>query len=94
MTQTSLKQWRRAVKHRFLLSAVATMAIIGGAAPAGAQRLGQYPWCSQYQDRSAARSCSYDTQAQCMQTVSGIGGYCFANPNYVYPAGPRRVRRH
>ena len=33
-------------------------------------------------------SCSFNTYGQCMQTVSGIGGYCYRNPSYGH------VRRH
>jgi hypothetical protein len=79
------------MKHRLVLSAAAAaaMMVAGAAAPARAQELGQYPWCSQYQSPSTARSCSYTTHSQCMQTVSGIGGYCFRNPDYGYGRGRR-----
>ncbi len=74
------------MKHVFLVAGVLVAAAV--ATPASAQRLGQYPWCSQYGNASAAQSCSFASYGQCMETVSGIGGYCFRNPAYGH------VRRH
>jgi hypothetical protein len=56
------------------------------------------PWCAQYYDRSAARSCSFYTFEQCRVTMSGIGGFCFQNPfgpppSYGAAYEPRRAKR-
>lgn len=43
-----------------------------------------YPWCAQYgMWGSGGRNCGFSTYAQCMATVSGIGGYCERNSFYV-----------
>jgi hypothetical protein len=72
-----------AMKH-FLLILAAALAMTSDATPADAQRFGQYPWCSTRGD-----SCSFDTYLQCMQTASGLGGYCYQNPAYEYVRRPR-----
>ena len=43
-----------------------------------------YPWCAQYFERSGGggTNCGFVTHAQCMATVSGIGGVCYENPRY------------
>ncbi len=81
------------MKNWFLVFVAAAMAIIGSATPGRAQRLGQYPWCSQYMDRSGARSCAFDTYGQCRETVNGIGGFCYYNLDYVGAPVPQRKRR-
>lgn len=55
---------------------------------AHAQSAYDYPWCGVRNDRSGAQSCYFATYAQCMQTMSGIGGYCIRSPYY------RGGRRH
>src|SRR5262245_382004 len=40
------------------------------------------PWCA-IMDNDGNTDCSYYTEQQCLQTVSGIGGVCIHNP-----AGP------
>jgi len=39
-----------------------------------------YPWCARY--ASTGGECSFDTFQQCLNTISGIGGGCTANPSY------------
>jgi hypothetical protein len=63
-----------------LMSAV----IVGVAAmslPASAQN---YPWCAHYAGGGGGggRNCGFETRAQCMATVSGIGGFCAHNTQY------------
>jgi hypothetical protein len=56
----------------------------------------EYAWCAQYGGRSNATNCGFDTFAQCMATVSGVGGICRVNPGYVghaEQAPPRRARK-
>jgi hypothetical protein len=52
-----------------------------------------YPWCAQYGGMGGGgRNCGFVSYAQCMATVSGIGGYCERNSFYTGPETP--VRRH
>ena len=42
-----------------------------------------YPWCAQYSGGSfSGQNCGFTTRAQCMATVSGIGGFCVRNTQY------------
>jgi len=47
------------------------------------------PWCA-IMDNDGNTDCSYYTEQQCLQTVSGIGGVCIRNPggNAPQPAPP------
>ena len=48
----------------------------------------EYPWCAQYGGMGdGGRNCGFSTLAQCMATVSGIGGVCERNLFYEGPAG-------
>jgi hypothetical protein len=54
-----------------------------------------YPWCAHYtgMDYGGAISCGYVTRAQCMASVSGVGGFCeqnFPPPAAVKPPPPAR----
>jgi hypothetical protein len=50
-----------------------------------------WPWCSQYGgDMGAAHACAFSSWEQCMDTVRGIGGYCYANPYGLSPAPSAR----
>jgi hypothetical protein len=74
----------------FLIAA----ALLGELQAASAQSPTTYPWCSRYFGRGVGgTSCYYTSKAQCMTTVSGIGGYCFQNP-YLRTAPGRATRRH
>jgi hypothetical protein len=53
--------------------------------PHAANAAPRWPWCSQYFSRSTSHACAFRTWQQCMDTVQGIGGYCYANP---YPQPP------
>jgi Protein of unknown function (DUF3551) len=73
---------------------------VGIGAPAEAQN---YPWCAQYSGRAlgGAMNCGFVSFAQCMATVSGIGGFCIQNNTYrpLYntirpPSGPHSSTRH
>ena len=72
--------------------ALATAAAFAPRPAAAAYNL---PWCAQYYDKSAVRSCAFYTFAQCQATVSGIGGFCFQNPfgSPSYGYEPRRAKR-
>jgi len=52
-----------------------------------------YPWCAQYSGggMGGAMNCGFTTFQQCLDTVSGIGGFCERNNWYRPPvAGPAR----
>jgi len=71
---------------------IAVLACVAGTKPAEAQVV--YPWCAHYQgrDMGGAPNCGFTSYAQCMATVSGIGGWCGVNPWYE-PGPPPRARR-
>lgn len=71
------------------LALAAAMLMKLGSADAAAY----WPWCSLY-DESYTRACAFSSWQQCMETVRGIGGYCYANP-YRPPAPfARSVKPH
>lgn len=89
-----------------LLPAAAGLALMAGvlaAPPAQAGYFGHYgdrhldnqsrAWCAYYSGISSSIECSYDTYAQCRATISGVGGFCAANPNYVAVMEERPDRR-
>ena len=66
----------------FLLDPIAT--------PAHAQN---YPWCAYYSAPYDDSNCGFTSYAQCMEDVSGIGGFCQPNNTYVPPAGSGHRRK-
>jgi hypothetical protein len=79
---------------RLSLLSLALIASFGAIDAASAQSPTTYPWCSKYFGRGGGgRSCYYTSYAQCMTTVSGVGGYCFHNPYLGTAPGARRYRR-
>jgi hypothetical protein len=42
------------------------------------------PWCA-IMDNDGNTDCSYYTEQQCLQTVSGVGGVCIHNPGGSVP---------
>jgi Protein of unknown function (DUF3551) len=71
---------------------LATIAILAAIAAVSSRAEAQnYPWCAYYGGRSGGDgvNCGFTTFEQCLATVSGIGGYCDRNTQYVPPAGPR-----
>lgn len=75
-------------------AAVAVLSLAADIKPAEA--LVVYPWCAHYGGRmGGAPNCGFVTYAQCIATISGLGGSCMENPWYEpgpYPRdrGPRR----
>jgi hypothetical protein len=59
-----------------------------------------YPWCAYYggNDGGGGENCGFTTFQQCLETISGMGGFCDRNTQYVPPPGPHhapaRVLRH
>jgi uncharacterized protein DUF3551 len=66
-----------------------TLGLLVGAAwigtPARAQN---YPWCAALNMGDVSYNCGFDTEAQCRATVSGIGGWCEKNTQYLPPEAP------
>ena len=52
-----------------------------------------YPWCAYYNGRFGGTNCGFTTFQQCLDTVSGIGGFCQLNNLYQPPAGPHPYTR-
>jgi hypothetical protein len=71
----------------FALGALTVTALTG--TPAAAQN---YPWCAYYSDDFGGTNCGFVSYEQCMATVTGIGGFCDQNTQYV-PPGPHPVQR-
>ena len=76
-------------------------AVLPGESVAASAQSARYPVCAIYYglDANGTPSCTFDTREQCMETISGIGGFCIENQYYqgatVRP--PRRapvVRKH
>ena len=73
-------------------------ALVAGAAATPAAAAPTYPWCARYS--STGGECSFWTFEQCLEDVSGIGGFCQANPGFdgsngsspPYAYAPRRTR--
>jgi hypothetical protein len=78
---------------------LANAALMSAIDPASAQSPNSYPWCSRGGDRSNSSSCYFVSKEQCRTTTSGIGAYCYENPEFrrASPsrdkaANPRRPR--
>jgi hypothetical protein len=54
-----------------------------------------YPWCAYYGGRhgGGGTNCGFTTFQQCLDTVSGIGGFCQRNTQYQPPPGPHPLSR-
>jgi hypothetical protein len=81
----------RSMRLALLLAAFTGPAML---APTAARAEIYYPWCAVYGgDSGGASNCGFSTIAQCMATVSGIGGSCEPNPFYNPPKTPVRKRK-
>jgi Protein of unknown function (DUF3551) len=65
-----------------IVFAGAFAAVIFANQPASAQSPYSYPWCAKLYLKNGVTSCYYASRQVCMETVSGIGGYCYQNPAY------------
>jgi hypothetical protein len=62
--------------------------IIGLAGFATAAQAQNYPWCADYgEEMGGSSNCGFSTFEQCMAALSGNGGFCNRNTQYV-PSGP------
>lgn len=69
------------------------LVVAASALPSGAQAQ-NYPWCAVYGGRNGGgQNCGFTTYAQCMATLSGMGGFCNRNTQFVPPPGPRAPYR-
>jgi hypothetical protein len=78
---------------RFLLFVLGIcVGIVGIGSRAEAQN---YPWCAIYGTGFEGTNCGFVTFQQCLNTVSGIGGFCEPNTQYqpTPPAPYRSTRR-
>jgi len=78
-----------------LMFAASTLVAAMMIQPRSADAAPYWPWCSQYDQSPFTHACAFSSWEQCMQTVRGIGGYCYTNP-YPPPAAPlaRPVKPH
>jgi hypothetical protein len=65
------------------------VAAVIGVTPRSASAERYYPWCAWYDDWTY--NCSFTTHAQCLATISGVGGLCKPN-SYGPPAAKPRGR--
>jgi hypothetical protein len=66
-------------------------ALAAAGAVAGVAHAQNYPWCAVYGGRGGGgQNCGFSTFDQCMAALSGNGGFCNRNTQYVPPAGPHR----
>lgn len=67
------------MRRMVLLSVLALVVLAKTGGPAAAK---EYPWCAYYD--SSTYNCGFYTFAQCMATITGIGGHCAINPRAYY----------
>jgi hypothetical protein len=82
---------------RPLQASILAAALLAPVTVAHAQSAYDYPWCAVYTGRAGpggAMSCYYASYGQCMQTMSGIGGYCIRSPYYRGGARGQSRRRY
>ena len=90
-----IELWETSMRLRVLTLLFIAAALLSASIAASAQSARSYPFCAIYYgiDATGTPSCSFDNREQCMETISGIGGFCIANQYYhgaaVQP--PRRV---
>jgi hypothetical protein len=67
--------------------------LLGMAALSSRAEAQNYPWCAYY-GSPAATNCGFTTYQQCMAAISGNGGFCQVNNQYVSPAAGVRQRSY
>ena len=78
--------------RKFLGPLTLLFAVLGASPASFAQSAYDYPWCSIRSGwAGGGQSCYFRSHAQCVASLSGVGGTCIRNPGYRGP-GPRRYR--
>jgi hypothetical protein len=68
-------------------------AVLGGIAGISTHgNAANYPWCARYAKDGGGESCGFTTFDQCLADVSGVGGYCARNTQYVPSVAMPRSR--
>jgi hypothetical protein len=69
-----------------MLGIIAAVSVIGS----GGAKAQNYPWCANYGGffGDGGTNCGFTTYEQCLATISGMGGACERNLQYVPPPGP------
>jgi hypothetical protein len=85
-------------------SLVLVFGVVATVAFGGNANAQNYPWCAYYGGGDiggGGTNCGFTTFEQCMATLSGMGGFCDRNTQYVPSRGPHpgpvyrsRRRRH
>jgi hypothetical protein len=78
-----------------MLAIAISTTVLAIVSPASAEE--PYPWCAYYSGNEGdnGTNCGFDSRAQCMATISGVGGYCGENPMYPGPHETvTKVRKH
>jgi hypothetical protein len=71
------------------LSLILIGILFGSIAVSTGAQAQNYPWCADYGGKMGGSSnCGFTTFEQCMATLSGNGGFCNRNTQYVPPPGP------
>ena len=90
-----LELWETSMRLPILTLLLIAAALLGESFTAPAQSAGSHPVCAIYYviDADGTPACAFDTREQCMEDISGIGGFCIENQYYHGPAvrPPSRV---
>ena len=75
---------------------IAVGVIVAAGALTSSAQAQNYPWCAYYGGGrgGGGTNCGFSTFEQCMAALSGNGGFCNRNTQYVPSAGPRVRYRH
>ena len=81
-----------------LIPSIALLGVLAAAtvsAPSAARAEVVYPWCAYYggSGDEGGTNCYFANERQCMEAISGNGGYCGENPMYRPDSTGRRAAR-
>jgi hypothetical protein len=99
-TFRSRQEQEETMNPKIMTAALAFATVMMTMAPDSANAAPYWPWCSRYDYArgGGALSCAFSSFEQCMDTVRGIGGYCYTNPYGIpytpAPGRPAKSRRH
>jgi Protein of unknown function (DUF3551) len=86
------------MRLRIRLGLFLASSIIGLAGAAAAAQAQNYPWCADYgEEMGGTSNCGFSTFEQCQAALSGNGGFCNRNTQYVPSSsapGTEQRRRH